>query len=112
MGCSFSMVVVPSGFRTPEAIKGYYSGLREKMAGERTGDLGSDNGEVVIHEELNLDFPELDLTLMGVPLYDLEGTNEEEEIVEALEATEACKWGPTIAFRISGQWVLAGFYSD
>lgn len=114
MGCSFSAIACPAEVKTPEEVKEYYRIVREELDGEYTGTLGSDNGEVVVHPEIELEIPSIENEIMsGTVLYDWEGTDEEEEIVEVLEKqTEAAKWGPSVAIRVNNQWVIAGFYSD
>lgn len=112
MGCNFNVVVVPKKVSSVGDVKKYYKQIRKKLDGPYTGTLGSDNGEVVVHEEINLELPGFDASKSGAPRFDLDGTDEEEVICDTLQQTEAEKWGPTIALRVNGRWIFAGFYSD
>lgn len=112
MGCSFGALALPREIQTPEEVKALYKQLRGDDDQEsNTGDIRSDNGQVVVHEEINLDMPGIEAPEEGGFL-DLEGTNEEEALIKVLQDTEAEKWGPSIALRINGQWFFAGLYSD
>lgn len=111
MGCSFNHVIVPPKVQKDKDLLKFYEehrqNLIENYGGEEfegySGDMASDNGNLIIMKELKLD---------------AEGTLSQEDVYEYFdELMDLCgkhcvKWGPSIAVRIGGQWVICGAYSD
>lgn len=116
MGASFNYVVVPGEIQAEEDLQQFYQDARAKLTEKHgsgnegyTGDLASDDGELEVK-------PMLTLTLEDYkkPLHQESFANDydADEKMQELIADHVEKWGPSIAIRVNGQWVICGFYSD
>jgi len=121
MGSSFNFEVVPKAIRLAKDLRKFYEERRDELIkkhGEEeeeferySGDMASDNCDLVLRKDLVLELPKFkkDLTKKALDK-DFEA---QDSIMALLQLEEdAQKWGPSVAVRVNDQWVIAGFYSD
>lgn len=109
MGCSFNCVVVPPSVQNVRGLRKFYGEYRDGLLMDYggdfegyTGDMAVDDGYLEVRKDLVLDWEG------EVP----SDSDEVREGVMGLIKGVAEKWGPSIAVRVGGQWVICGFYSD
>jgi hypothetical protein len=109
MGCSFNHVVVPDSVKKVGELRKFYTEYRDGLLmdyGEEfegySGDMAVDDGSLVVRRDLKLDYDGGFDDLSEI--FD--------DLVKMCEEAGASKWGPSVAFRVGGRWVICGFYSD
>jgi len=116
MGCEFKVVVVPVGVQEVSDLRKFYEEYRDGLLGSYgsdfegySGDMAADDGSLEIRKDIVLECScsgKLTQKLFDSSAY-------WKELLDVCEKKEVCKkFGPSVAVRVGGQWVICGSYSD
>lgn len=113
MGCAFRGVVVPVGVQKVGDLRKFYEEYRDNLLEEYgsdfegySGDMAVDDGSLEVRKDIVLE-------CSGELTQDLFDSECWGELLRVCEKNDVCKkWGPSVAVRVGGQWVICGSYSD
>lgn len=112
MGANFNCVIVPKKIQEEKDLQRFYEDYKDKLFEEYgeefegySGDMAVDDGYLEVKKQLEIKCPKKT---------ELKQKDIDKILSDLLDLCEGhCqKWGPSIAVRVNGQWVICGSYSD